>query len=163
MTSKPLTVRDQAVVAAFFGIVLGVDTQQRPELACDESLSAEALASLRAGPVGDDHWSILRFAGSRSGALTVTTWALVFTTPPMGEVVDLPALPGRWWVDEMVARPRNAGRIVITPQMCAPLPVSAAAVEALHGLATELEPGIRARLLAPPCWNLLALVDLKHQ
>jgi len=162
MTTKPLAVRDQAVVALFFGVVIGIDTHGRPELDCDESLSADAIASLRTGPVGDDHWSILRFTGSRSGALMVTTWALVFTTPPMGDVVDLPALPGRWWIDEMQARPRNAGRLVMTPAMCAPLVVDAVAAAALRGLADDFEPGVRDRLLQLPCWNVLALVDLKH-
>jgi len=160
--NKPLAVRDQAVVAFFFGVVIGVETHGRLELAGDASLSAAALASLRAGPVGDDHWSILRFSGSRSGALMVTTWALVFTAPPMGDVVDLPALPGRWWIDEMQARPRNDGHLVITPAMCAPLVVDDAATSALRGLAHDFEPDVRARLLEPPCWNVLALVDLKH-
>lgn len=158
-STPPLRVRDQAVLCAFFGVSVGLDTERWPELSCAASLSVERLACFRSQTIAGTHWSLLRLTASRSGAASITPWALVRTTlDPQGERRDDPALYGAWWIDENTALPRNDGTLFVTPGLFPALPVSDAAEAERQALAAEFGP----ELLGPVGWHVLALVDRKH-
>lgn len=153
-----LSVRNQTTVCPFFGVYLGVDTRHQPALSSAESLPAEVLDRFANGPVGGAHWSLLQFGAYRS-TVPVSAWALVRTSlDAQGQRQDDPALPGVWMIDGNVATPENHGIMVVTPQMGAPLPISAEAEAERRDLAAALD----ERLHGPVAWHVMALIDLKH-
>ncbi|UQA57863.1 hypothetical protein [Polyangium aurulentum] len=154
-----LSVRDQSVLAVFFGVYLGVDTRRWPKLTSGESLALDVLEQFERGPFGGQHWSLLRFGAYRSAAAAIEPWGLVLTTlDAQGRRDDDPALPGSWWIDGNVAVPRNAGVMRVSAATFAPLVVSAAAEQEREALAAELGTPLRG----PVGWHVLSLVNLKH-
>ncbi|MFN9811572.1 MAG: hypothetical protein ACK6CU_18285 [Deltaproteobacteria bacterium] len=156
-----LAVRDQTGVCAFFGIHLGVDTRRWPELRSHESLPDDVLSRFAAGPVGGRFWSLMRFEGSRSAALSISAWGLVLTSlEAQGPRQDDPALLGAWWIDGNVATPDNGGVMQVTSDTFRSLVVGEDARTELRELGSAL--GLETLFSRTIGWNVLALARLKH-
>lgn len=150
-TDLPFAARDQTHLAIFYGVLLGVDTLDTPELICADSITATQHARWSTfDPLLQhqfDHWGVYSI-GYLSGHAPIRAFALI----------HLPSALGKWTFDERWAYVVESWHLPLTTSQLEP-PVSSSEANAeletlVHTLGEEL--------LATPSWHAVALVDLKH-
>ena len=143
-----LSVRDQTVLALFYGVVVGTDTRALPELNSSESLrvgEVERLEQSKPWPETDG-WGLYWLGAYRSAAAPLRVLAFVYR----------PSVVGAWHFDDDRAYPTNNGHERTAEALGSVTYTDEVRAELDH-LAGLL--GLRGQA---PTWNALALVHLKH-